>query len=212
MLGTRVYVGLRQLHLALGRWYWFLLVTLSLISLHTFDHTAAVFMDRSPFAETFISDTNTEGFILWHGGLTVADYTMTIVLLALLWRRWREPGTLAIPRRAKNPVEYLRQLHRVLGKGYWFFWAAFIPITVHTGDHIIAIIFNTSPLSDTIVANSINHEGFLLWHSSLTVLDYVLTVMLVFMLYSRWKATNSRAASTPSVPARTDSNSAPSWR
>ena len=187
-MGSRVVEGFRTLHEALGRWYWFIFLTLTLITLRTYDHTAALFTDRSPFAESFIAETNTEGFILWHGGLTVADYTMSVVLLTLLYRRWKAPASLQPEPRSRNPIKVLRRLHRVLGTAYWFVVGALVPITVHTTDHIIAIIFNTSPLSDTVVANSINHEGFLLWHSILTELDYGLTVLLLWMIYSRWKA------------------------
>ena len=46
MFGAKVVEVFRTLHLALGRWYWFLFLTLSLITIHTIDHTTAVFIDR----------------------------------------------------------------------------------------------------------------------------------------------------------------------
>jgi hypothetical protein len=75
-----------------------------------------------------------------------------------------------------------------MGRWYWFLFAAIIPITVHTADHLIFMILNASPLSHTIVADSFSHEGFLIWHSGLTILDYMLTVMLLSMIYGQWKA------------------------
>jgi hypothetical protein len=211
MRGAKVVEVFRTLHLALGPWYWFLFATLTLITLHTFDHTAAVFTDRSPFAESFISDENTEGFILWHGGLTVADYTMTIVLLTFLFRRSFPPATGAgqsVHGLSKARFVFSR-LHQIMGKWYWFLWGALIPISFHTGDHVIAIFLNTSPLSDTIVANSISHEGFLIWHSSLTILDYMLTVMLLWMIYLQWTVSHRapvglQSPASASVAAETE--------
>lgn len=192
MFGVKTVGVFRTLHLALGRWYWFLFLTLSLITIHTIDHTTAVFIDRGPLASSFISDENVEGFVLWHGGLTAADYTMTIVLLTLLYRRslsnWsgiKPPAGVLMKGRF-----VLSRLHQVLGKWYWFLFAALIPITVHTTDHLIFMILNASPLSDTIVANSFSHEGFLIWHSGLTILDYMLTVLLLSMIYGQWTASH----------------------
>lgn len=190
MAGAKIVEVFRTLHLALGRWYWFLFITLSLITIHTIDHTSAVFIDRGPLASSFISDDNVEGFVLWHGGLTIADYTMTIVLLTFLYRRsllgWsgiRPSGGLLTKGRF-----VLSRLHQVMGKWYWFLFAVLIPISVHTGDHLIFMILNASPLSDTIVANSFSHEGFLVWHSGLTILDYMLTVLLLSMIHRQWTA------------------------
>ena len=128
--------------------------------------------------------------MLWHGGLTAADYTMTIVLLTLLYRRsllgWsgvKPSGGLLTKGRF-----VLSRLHKIMGNWYWFLFAALIPITVHTADHLIFMILNSSPLSDTIVANSFSHEGFLIWHSGLTILDYMLTVLLLSMIYGQWNA------------------------
>lgn len=181
----------RGVHQALGRWYWFVLVTLALISLHAFDHTFAVFTNTSPFAESFISDENPQGFVLWHGGLTIADYIMTVLLLGILYRRWNGAGTPLIDRPFRHPVRVLRRLHSIIGRVYWFVFAALVPITFHTADHAIAIVFNTSPLSDTIVANSINHEGFLVWHSTLTILDFAMSLILIRLIYLRWKASTA---------------------
>ncbi len=188
MAGAKIVEVLRTLHMALGRWYWFLFVTLTLITVHTIDHTSAVFIDRGPLASSFISDDNVEGFVLWHGGLTVADYTMTIVLLTLLYRRsfsgWSgikpSGGVLTKGRFV------LSRVHQIMGKWYWFLFIALIPISFHTGDHLIFMILNASPLSDTIVANSFSHQGFLIWHSGLTILDYMLTVLLLAMIHRQW--------------------------
>lgn len=192
MFGVKIVGVFRTLHLALGRWYWFLFLTLSLITVHTIDHTTAVFIDRGPLASSFISDENVEGFVLWHGGLTAADYTMTIVLLTLLYRRSLSDWSgIKPPAGVLTKARFvLSRLHQVLGKWYWFLFAAFIPITVHTADHLIFMILNASPLSDTIVANSFSHEGFLIWHSGLTILDYMLTVLLLSMIYGQWTASH----------------------
>jgi len=193
----------RTLHTALGRWYWFLFITLSLITVHTIDHTSAVFIDRGPLASSFISDDNVEGFVLWHGGLTAADYTMTIVLLTLLYRRSLSggPGTRPSVGLLTKGRFVLSRLHQVMGKWYWFLFVALIPITVHTADHIIFMILNGSPLSDTIVADSFSHEGFLIWHSGLTILDYMLTVLLLSMIYRQWAAAHTSPVAGP--PSRT---------
>ncbi len=194
MRNARAIRVVRGVHWALGRWFWFVLVTLTLISLHTFDHTAAVFTNTSPFSESFISDENTQGFVLWHGGLTIADYIMTVLLLGILYRRWNVSGGPLVDRPFRHPVRVLRRLHQVMGRAYWFVFIALVPITFHVADHAIAIALGTSPLSDTIVANSINHEGFLVWHSSLTILDFALSLLLIRMIYVRWAAARSSAA------------------
>ncbi len=193
---------LQGLHRTLGLWYWFILVGLFFVTLHTTDHVAAAIIDKSPLGSTIIGEQNAEGFVLWHGGLTVLDYSMTLVLVTLIYRRWEEPSLPALGRPALGiwrPVQTLRKLHRALGDWYWFVAGALIFISVHTFDHIIAIIFNTSPLSDTIVANSINHTGFILWHSLLTLVDYAMTLLLLSLLYSRWMA-SLPSASLPGPP------------
>lgn len=182
----RIVDALQGVHASLGRWYWFIMVALTAITLHTFDHTFAAFTNTSPFSESVLGADNTQGFILYHGGLTVLDYTMTIVLLTLLYVRWPEP--LPALGLVPHPATSLRRLHHVLGRTYWLVLAAISVISLHTFDHIAAIVWNTSPLSDTFVADSINHEGFLLWHSILTIVDYAMTVWLIYLVYTRWKA------------------------
>ena len=203
---------MKGLHAALGRWYWFVLGTLFFITLHTIDHVTAVFTDHSFIGDTVIGEQNAEGFVLWHGGLTTADYAMTILLLTLVYTRFQArsqtgPGgriqqysvptalsmsqnTLTyIPRLVLGkPINILKNLHLALGLWYWFIAGSLIFVSIHTFDHIIAIIYNTSPLSDTIVANSISHTGFLIWHSVLTLVDYSVTVILLHLLYTRWQA------------------------
>jgi hypothetical protein len=117
--GAKIIEVFQTLHLALGRWYWFVFITLSLITIHTIDHTSAVFIDRGPLASSFISDDNVEGFVLWHGGLTAADYTMTIVLLTLLYRRSMSDGMRIIPPRGliTRARFVLSRLHRSWGGG-----------------------------------------------------------------------------------------------
>jgi hypothetical protein len=194
---VRVFKGL---HSALGRWYWFILVALFVVSLHTTDHVTAAFTDTSPLGNTIVGEQNVEGFVLWHGGLTILDYSMTVVLLTLLYTRWDEP---AVPRGTRNPLRILKKLHRALGRWYWFVAISLIFVSAHTFDHIIAMIFNTSPLSDTFVANSISHEGFIVWHSVLTIVDYAMTVVLLALLYSRWKAAQETQAARISQSTET---------
>jgi hypothetical protein len=115
---------------------------------------------------------------------------MSIVLLSLIYQRWND-GDFP-PTKTWNPIAVLAKFSRALGGWYWFLMLSLVIISAHTFDHVIAMILNTSPLSDTIVADSVSHEGFILWHSILTILDYAVTVALLWLLYSRWKVSHEK--------------------
>ncbi len=159
-----------------------------MISLHTFAHPFAVFTNTSPFSESFIGDENAQGVILRQAGLTTTYFFMTVLLLGLVCRRWNGEGISAVDRPFRRPGEVLKRLHRLIGMSYWFVFVPLIPVTLAVADHAIAIGCNTPPHSDTIVANSIDHEGLQVWNSALTILDSTLSVILFPLIHTQWRA------------------------
>lgn len=105
--------------------------------------------------------------------------------------------------RFRRVADTLRGVHASLGGWYWFIMVPLTAITLHTIEPIAAIVWSTSPRSDTFVANSISYEGFLLWHSILTIVDCAMTVFLIYLVYTRWKSAAGMLR-RKSVPAPVD--------
>ncbi len=161
----------------MGRWYWFWCVCIGLAGAHMVDHLVAAAFNTTPISDVVVGNQlDAAGFTLWHGINSITDYVSLVLVAVLLVGRPTPPQ----PRWGVRG--WLWAFRGNLGRWFWPFTASFAVVSFHTSDHIQAILFTNTLLSDTFFANSVSHEGFLAWHAVNTVLAFFLLVLLTYLL------------------------------
>ncbi len=167
----------QRLHRIMGRWYWFWAVCLGLATAHMIDHLVAAALNTTPISDVVVGNSlDTAGFTLWHGVNSITDYASLVLVAVLLVGRPTAPGA------KRGFVGWVREFRLRLGKWWWPFAGSFGLVTFHMSDHVQAILFTNTLLSDTFFANSVSHQGFLFWHALNTVLAFFLLVVLTWIL------------------------------